>query len=89
VPQLYVAGSGWEAPKRLGAFTKVALAPGESRTLTLTVDPRLLASFDAGSNSWKIAGGTYQVMLGTSAKDIVATVPVTIDARTIAVGWRP
>lgn len=89
VPQLYVAGSGWEAPKRLGAFTKVALAPGATKTLTLTVDPRLLATFDAGSNSWKIAGGTYQVMLGTSAKDIVATVPVTLEARTIAVGWRP
>lgn len=89
VPQLYVAGSGWEAPKRLGAFTKVALAPGEMRKLTLTVDPRLLATFDAGSNSWRIAGGTYQLMLGTSAKDIVATVPVTVEARTIAVGWRP
>ncbi|MDG2536012.1 glycoside hydrolase family 3 C-terminal domain-containing protein [Sphingomonas sp. HITSZ_GF] len=89
VPQLYVAGSGWEAPKRLGAFTKVALAPGEAKKLTLTVDPRLLATFDTASNSWKIAGGTYQVMLGTSAKDIVATVPVTLEARTIAVGWRP
>jgi beta-glucosidase len=89
VPQLYVAGAGWEAPKRLGAFTKVALAPGESKTLTLTIDPRLLATFDGGSNNWKIAGGTYQVMLGTSAKDIIATVPVMLEARTIAVGWRP
>jgi beta-glucosidase len=89
VPQLYVAGAGWEAPKRLGAFTKVALAPGEAKKLTLSVDPRLLATFDGPSNSWKIAGGTYQVMLGTSAKDIVATVPVTLEARTIAVGWRP
>ncbi|NYT40276.1 glycoside hydrolase family 3 protein [Sphingomonas sp. R-74633] len=89
VPQIYVAGAGWEAPKRLGAFTKVALVPGEAKTLTLTIDPRLLATFDGASNSWKITGGTYQVMLGTSAKDIVATVPVTLEARTIAVGWRP
>jgi len=89
VPQLYVAGTGWEAPKRLGGFTKVELAPGEAKTVTLKVDPRLLATFDGASNSWKIAGGTVQVMLGTSAKDIVATVPVTLQARTIAVGWRP
>jgi len=89
VPQLYVAGTGWEAPKRLGGFAKVELAPGEAKTVTLKVDPRLLATFDGASNSWKIAGGTVQVMLGTSAKDIVATVPVTLQARTIAVGWRP
>jgi len=89
VPQLYVAGTGWEAPKRLGGFAKVELAPGEAKTVTLKVDPRLLATFDGASNSWKIAGGTVQVMLGTSAKDIVATVPVTLQPRTIAVGWRP
>lgn len=89
VPQLYVAGSGWEAPKRLGGFAKVELAPGEAKTVTLKVDPRLLATFDGASNAWKIASGTVQVMLGTSAKDIVATVPVTLQPRTIAVGWRP
>lgn len=89
VPQLYVAGAGWEAPKRLGAFDKVELAPGEAKKVTLKVDPRLLATFDAASNSWKIAEGTVQVMLGTSAKDIVATAPVAVKARTISVGWRP
>ncbi len=89
VPQLYVAGAGWEAPKRLGAFDKVELAPGEAKKVSLKVDPRLLAVWDAASSSWKIAGGSYKVMLGTSAKDIVATVPVTLSPRTIAVGWRP
>jgi len=89
VPQLYVAGAGWEAPKRLGGFAKVELAPGEAKTVTLKVDPRLLATFDGASNSWKVAGGTVQVLLGTSATDIVATVPVAVQARTIAVGWRP
>ncbi|WP_184168247.1 glycoside hydrolase family 3 C-terminal domain-containing protein [Sphingomonas kyeonggiensis] len=89
VPQLYVAGAGWEAPKRLGAFDKVELAPGEAKKISLKVDPRLLATWDAASSSWKIAGGGYKVLLGTSAKDIVATVPVTLSPRTIAVGWRP
>ncbi|HWU95659.1 MAG TPA: glycoside hydrolase family 3 C-terminal domain-containing protein, partial [Sphingomonas sp.] len=89
VPQLYVAGAGWEAPKRLGAFDKVELAPGEAKKVSLKVDPRLLATWDAASGSWKIAGGSYKVMLGTSARDIVATVPVTLSPRTIAVGWRP
>jgi beta-glucosidase len=89
VPQIYVAGAGWEAPKRLGAFDKVELAPGEAKKLTLKVDPRLLATFDGASNSWKIAGGSYEVMLGASASDIAATVPVSVPARTVAVGWKP
>jgi beta-glucosidase len=65
------------------------LAPGEAKKLTLKVDPRLLATFDGASNSWKIAGGSYEVMLGASASDIAATVPVSVPARTVAVGWKP
>ncbi|MGN7160207.1 beta-glucosidase family protein [Sphingomonas sp. SAFR-052] len=84
--QLYVAGSGWEAPKRLGGFAKVDLAPGETRTMEVTVDPRLLATFDSQTRGWKIAGGTYQLLLANSATDIVArtsvrVAPATLDNR--------
>lgn len=89
VAQLYVAGEGWEAPKRLGAFEKVDLAPGQSRRVTLAVDPRLVATFDGTSNSWKIRAGTYRVMLATSSREIVQTVSVTLAARELPVGWRP
>ncbi|GAA0315419.1 beta-glucosidase [Sphingomonas oligophenolica] len=89
VPQIYVAGDGWEAPKRLGGFAKVALAPGASRQVTVTVDPRLLATWDAAGHQWRIAGGTYEVMLGASSRDIKQTVTVHVDARTLPVGWAP
>lgn len=89
VAQIYVGGAGWEAPRRLGGFEKVALAPGEAKTVTLAIDPRLLASFDGASHSWKIAGGSYQVMLGASSREIGETVTVTLPTREIAVGWRP
>ncbi|OZA72162.1 MAG: glycosyl hydrolase, partial [Sphingomonadales bacterium 39-62-4] len=89
VAQVYVAGEGWEAPKRLGAYHKVDLAPGKSQRVTVAIDPRLLATFDGASNSWKIAAGTYQVMLGTSSREILGTVPVTLSARELPVGWRP
>jgi beta-glucosidase len=89
VAQLYVAGDGWEAPKRLGAFKKVDLAPGQSTRVTLSVDPRLLATFDEKRNSWNIRAGTYRVMLATSSRDIVQTVPVSLAARELPVGWRP
>lgn len=89
VAQVYVSGDGWEAPKRLGAFQKVALAPGASKPVTVTVDPRLLATFDGAANRWKIAGGSYKVLLGHSSDDIAATTTVTVPARTLPASWHP
>lgn len=89
VAQVYVSGEGWEAPKRLGAFQKVALAPGASKPVTVTVDPRLLATFDGAANRWKIAGGSYKVLLGHSSDDIAATTTVTVPARTLPASWHP
>ncbi|RYE00808.1 MAG: glycosyl hydrolase [Sphingomonadales bacterium] len=89
VPQIYVSGAGWEAPKRLGGFKKVDLAPGASTRVSLTVDPRLLGMYDEGDRAWKIAPGSYKVMLGSSSRDIAQTVSVRLGARTLGVGWRP
>ncbi|HEY0412865.1 MAG TPA: glycoside hydrolase family 3 C-terminal domain-containing protein [Allosphingosinicella sp.] len=87
VPQVYVAGRGWEAPKRLGAFRKIDLAPGASTAVTVTVDPRLLATFAGGQ--WRIAAGEYRVLLGASSRDIRETVTVRLPARTLPANWRP
>jgi beta-glucosidase len=89
VPQIYVGGSGWEAPKRLAGWRKVNLAPGASRTVTVNVDPRLLATWDEGTHSWRIATGTYQVMLGASSRDIRQTVSVHLAGATLPGGWHP
>ena len=91
VPQVYVGpvAGGWEAPKRLGGWEKIDLAPGASKTVSVTVDPRLLAMYDGNSNSWKIAAGDYKVMLAHSARDIDQTVVAHVDARTLPAGWHP
>ncbi|MFP5391962.1 MAG: glycoside hydrolase family 3 C-terminal domain-containing protein, partial [Gammaproteobacteria bacterium] len=90
VPQVYVSkvGGGWEAPKRLGAWDKVALKAGESRASSVLVDSRTLAVFDAKSNKWKIAGGDYVVTLATAANAPVSTVKVRVPAREFAAGGR-
>jgi len=90
IGQIYVSpvAGGWEAPKRLGGFAKVALAPGASKSASVTVDPRVLATWDEAGQQWRIAGGTYRVMLGTSAADITQTVTVTVPARTMPATWR-
>ena len=86
--QVYVSpegDAGWEAPKRLGAFTKVDLKPGESETVELTVDPRLLATFDTVSKTWSVKAGAYRVMTGPSSADLNVTAVVALDQQTLDV----
>jgi beta-glucosidase len=91
VAQVYVSpvAGGWEAPKRLAAFGKVDLAPGQSKRLTLTVDPRLLATFDDPSNSWRIAGGAYRLTLGASSRELGSSATIQLPAKTLPSNWRP
>ena len=72
VAQIYVAPAdwkkaGWDAPKRLGGFAKVDLKPGKSKAIELTIDPRLIATYEAAGNHWRVRAGDYRVMLGDSS----------------------
>jgi beta-glucosidase len=86
VAQIYVspAAGGWEAPRRLGAFGKVELAPGASRELTLTVDPRLLANYEPGRGAFRVAPGAYRVSIAPNAREAGQSVTVTLAERIIA-----
>jgi beta-glucosidase len=91
VPQLYVApqSARWEAPKRLAGWDKVELEPGESKDVSVTVDPRLLAMFDSRSKTWRIAKGGYKVLLAHDAADArAAAVTVQLPARTLNVNGK-
>src|SRR5262249_43675453 len=46
VPQVYLTDAAGDKRMRLLGFERVELAPGASRTVTITADPRLLARFD-------------------------------------------
>ena len=83
VGQVYVAPAdwkkvGWEAPKRLGGFAKADLEPGKSKTIEVTVDPRLLATYEAAGDNWHIHAGTYRVKLGDASDDLTQSVSVTL-----------
>jgi beta-glucosidase len=73
VPQLYLTQAPNEKRMRLLGFERVELSPGESREVTLTADPRLLAQFDGAANQWRITDGIHEVALGKSASDLVLT----------------
>ena len=89
-PQIYVSpvAGGWEAPKRLGGWRKLDVKPGAQTQVAVTIDPRLLAVFDSGSKTWRIAEGDYNLILAQSATAPVMTVKVHLPARTLDVQGR-
>jgi len=68
--QLYAAAPGWEAPRRLVGFDKVDLRPSRTGRVTLNIDPRLLADFDASGRCWRLAPGTVRLELGDSSANL-------------------
>ncbi|HXJ86881.1 MAG TPA: glycoside hydrolase family 3 C-terminal domain-containing protein [Candidatus Binatia bacterium] len=53
-----------ESFKRLVGWTRVKLAAGESQTVSVAIDPRVLQTFDEANNRWNLAPGDYEVMVG-------------------------
>jgi beta-glucosidase len=81
VAQIYVLPPG--GVMRLVGFSKQELKPGEQKRVSLTADPRLLASFDEANHQWHIAAGDYLVMLASNAMEISASATVHLDEATI------
>ncbi|HWU50828.1 MAG TPA: glycoside hydrolase family 3 C-terminal domain-containing protein [Asticcacaulis sp.] len=75
-------GAGWEAPKRLAGFAKLDLKPGAGQSFTLKVDPRLLATWEAADDSWRIKAGTYHILLGQASDDLPLSLDVTLNDKT-------
>jgi beta-glucosidase len=57
----------------------VALKPGESRRVTITADPRILASYENGG--WRRAAGPYDLWVSPSAELTGLHGAVTLTAR--------
>jgi len=68
-----------EPPKRLIAWQKIPLQPGESKSITLNIDPLYLATFNPDVNRWQIVPGDYKVMAGPSSANLPLTTSVTLD----------
>jgi beta-glucosidase len=84
VPQVYLGlpTSLGEPPKRLVAFEKVWLNPGEKRKIQMSIDPTStnhpLGYWDSSAQKWVIAEGEYQIYVGNSAANIVLNDSITV-----------
>ncbi len=68
-----------EPPKQLKGFQKLTLQPGETKTATFTLTPADYSFWSAGMNEWAAYPGEYQVMVGSSSRDIHQSATFTVD----------
>ena len=62
--------SAAEPPKRLVGWSKVQLNAGESKEVTVEVNPKLLSIFDTQQHGWKLIPGDYEFMAGGSSQSL-------------------
>jgi beta-glucosidase len=59
-----------EPPKRLVGWSKVKLNGGESKEVTVDVDPKYLSIFNVEQNGWQLLPGDYGFMVGGSSQNL-------------------
>ncbi|WP_183041057.1 glycoside hydrolase family 3 protein [Salipaludibacillus neizhouensis] len=89
VVQLYVKNNDsaygeYAAEKQLVSFEKVQIAAGETKTVTLKVDPEDFAVWDVNLGDFIVEKGQYTLMVGTSSENIKDDQVVKVNGKKIA-----
>jgi beta-glucosidase len=59
-----------EPPKRLVGWSKLKLNPGESKDVTIEIDPLYLSIFNVEKNAWQLISGDYAFLVGPSSQTL-------------------
>src|SRR5580658_8072812 len=72
IAEVYAAlpASAQEPPKRLVGWSRVQLSAGESKDVTVDVDPKYLSIFNVEQNGWQLLPGDYSFMVGGSSQTL-------------------
>lgn len=89
IAQMYIAPprGGLHRPEQeLKGFARVKLAPGESKRVPFPLDNRSFAVWQGG---WKVPGGTYEIRVGASSRDIRLRGALEVSGKTVpAPDWQ-
>lgn len=79
--QVYAAlPAAGEPPKRLVAWEKVSLAPGQVKNVAIQVEPLYLSVFNPDQDKWELVPGDYKVFVGGSSRNTPLTAATHISA---------
>ena len=81
VVQLYMAPPKADVirpVRELKGFEKVSLAPGETKTVRMTLDQRSFAYWNTEIHDWFVVSGNYEIQIGRNASDTVLAQCVTV-----------
>ena len=81
VVQLYVGdrkASVLRPVRELKGFAKVALAPGEKKTVSFTLDQRSWAFWSVAEGGWRVETGEFDLSVGASSRDLRSSATVTV-----------
>ena len=86
IVQLYVADktkSTVRPPKELKGFEKVFIKAGQSAQVTFKLDKRSFAWYCTDLHDWYAAEGQYEILTGSSSRDIKLTKTVTFKTKAV------
>lgn len=83
IVQLYVAdreSTAIRPEKELKGFEKVALNPGEKKTVHFTLDKRAFAYWNTQIHDWHVETGEFDILIAKSSRDVVLKETVTVQS---------
>lgn len=81
VAQVYVrdcTASVERPPKELKGFSKVSLAAGESRQLSLRLEAQAFAFYCTEKHAWVVEAGDFEIMVGCSSRDLCLSATINL-----------
>ena len=66
------------ADKSLKGFSKIALEPNEEKTINMVLEHDAFASYDVEKQEFVVYDGEYEILIGTSSRNIAFSETVTI-----------
>ncbi|WFR60132.1 glycoside hydrolase family 3 C-terminal domain-containing protein [Anaerocolumna sp. AGMB13025] len=66
--------------KELKGFAKIYLEPGETKTVSFTLNKRAFAYYNTVIKDWHVESGDYDILIGKSSRDIVCSKTLNIES---------